>query len=367
MPRLGILLGAVAIALGVGSAVGWAQAPAGRSDQPVGKVLDITGKVLDIVGLDIPGPHVTGKSGLLQSLFRPAKIWLNPDKPSALPGQSITIKVLLGYSRDAPTVAEHDVHIDFDVNGAEVDPKAVTIPRGSSSVAAAVRLQEPGRIEVRASSPGLEEGQQRLYSCGSGAIKMIEFDTTRQSEAADGTEIPFSVVLTDNKGHVVTDNKRNYIAFNPQGVGKLQSSGGLVPENQCTRDNNISSSEPGTATIEARLGNLSEKREFLFILPLSIPLFLLVLGGGVAGAFVRAGLTWQRSRRWAPRRWIAFLSCGALTGLCVFLAYYYGLLKFAPSLVRGEGVGVLLGMIGGYLGQAAMDRIAGQIFPLAKQ
>jgi outer membrane protein OmpA-like peptidoglycan-associated protein len=68
MPRFGIFLGALAIALGIGSGVGWAQAPVGRSDETAGKVLDITGKVLDIVGLasevkgislGIPGSHVT--------------------------------------------------------------------------------------------------------------------------------------------------------------------------------------------------------------------------------------------------------------------------------------------------------------------
>jgi choice-of-anchor C domain-containing protein len=64
------------------------------------------------------------RPGLLQSLFRQAKIWLNPDKPSALPGQSITIEVVLGYSPDAPTLAEHDVHIDLEAKGAEVRPKA---------------------------------------------------------------------------------------------------------------------------------------------------------------------------------------------------------------------------------------------------
>ena len=139
---------------------------------------------------------------------RQAKIWLNPDKPSALPGQSITSEVILGYSPDAPTLAEQDVRIDLKVKGAEVDPTALTIPRGSSSVAAAVRLQQPGRVEVSASSRGLVGAEQHLYSCDSGAIKMIEFDTTRQSEAADGTGIPFSVVLTDSKGHVVTDHQK---------------------------------------------------------------------------------------------------------------------------------------------------------------
>jgi outer membrane protein OmpA-like peptidoglycan-associated protein len=68
MSRLGILWGAIVIALSVGPGVGWAQTPVGQSDATAGKVLDITGKVLDIVGLAsevkgialrIPGSHLT--------------------------------------------------------------------------------------------------------------------------------------------------------------------------------------------------------------------------------------------------------------------------------------------------------------------
>jgi outer membrane protein OmpA-like peptidoglycan-associated protein len=62
VPRFGIFVGVVAIALGVGVAAScWAQEPAGRSDQPTGKVLDIVGLESDVKGIDlgIPGSHVT--------------------------------------------------------------------------------------------------------------------------------------------------------------------------------------------------------------------------------------------------------------------------------------------------------------------
>jgi hypothetical protein len=102
----------------------------------------------------------------------------------------------------------------------------------------------------------------------------------------------------------------------------------------------------------------------------SIPVILLVMAGGAAGAFIRASLSWLRSRRWTVLRWVVFLASGALVGLCLFLAVYYGiapaLAERVPGLAVGPGFGFFLGMVGGYLGQVAMDRIAAQVVPLAK-
>jgi hypothetical protein len=146
---------------------------------------------------------------------------------------------------------------------------------------------------------------------------------------------------------------------------------GFIPANQCVKKYNISSSVPGVATVTASMGGLSLPAEkFVFALPLSIPLALLVMAGGVAGAFVRASLIWKSSRRWAWLRWAVFLSSNALIGLCVFLAYLFGaagiLGEHIPMLAGGLGLGFLLGMVGGYLGQLAMDRVAEQVVPVSK-
>jgi len=47
----------------------------------------------------------------------------------------------------------------------------------------------------------------------------------------------------------------------------------------------------------------------------------------------------------------------------VFLAYYYGLLQVDPRLTGGIGLGFLLGLIGGYLGPVAIDRIGALAVP----
>jgi hypothetical protein len=220
---------------------------------------------------------------------------------------------------------------------------------------------------VNASGPGEERGQQRLESCDVGTTKVIDIATPRQRGAADGTEIPFSVVLTDNDGRPVASDQKRLIVFDPRGVGTLHDRDSWVPEHQCAADNSIYSFESGVATITASVGNrLTAKKKFSFILPLSISLILFALVGGIAGAFVRATRTWSSSRRWGRARWLTYLASGALTGLCIFLAYYYGMLTFSPKLGGNEGLGFLLGIIGGYLGNAAIDRIVGQVFPFTK-
>ena len=309
--------------------------------------------------------------GFLQSLLQQTRLWLIPDQASAPPGQTITVQVMLGYSPDVPVFAEHDVAIDLDAEGADVNPKRVTIHQGSSSATAAIKASQPGLFKLTASAPGLEQTQRNVPFCSDGVVKKLRVDTTRQREKADGTYIPFTVVLEDDAGHPVSDNSNKWrnIAFDPTGVGRLLSSDGLVPNGKCAKNDYIASDEPGVAVIKASVGEVSQEREFIFTFPLwmLVIAIALAIGGGAAGAFVKAGLNWPRSRRWPASRWIVTLSSGALIGLCAFLAYYYGPAGEAPSLLRGAGMGLLLGMVGGYLGRAAMDGIAKRIFPLTKE
>ncbi len=108
MPRLGILVGVVALALWVGSGVGWAQTPVGRSDQPAGKVLDITGQVLDIVGLTsdvkgidlgIPGSHVTVTPREIR-IELPADILFDFDKADIRPSAADALKKAAALVRE---------------------------------------------------------------------------------------------------------------------------------------------------------------------------------------------------------------------------------------------------------------------------
>ncbi len=306
--------------------------------------------------------------GRLQSIISeiqniPSRIRLRPERASAMPGRQITIQVSVMNNVDTPVPADRDYHIAVKASGGEVTPKEVTIYRGQSTATASVRSSTAGQVRVRASSSGLEEANRQVYYCGVGQIRGLDFNAAQQRALANGETIPLTVVLTDGNGHPVTDNAPKDIAFDFQGVGQLEPKAGYVPPDQCARDESAFSFEPGKATIRASLGNLGQDRKLVFILPLSFTLFMLIMCGGAGGAFIRAAVIWPKSRRWSRSRWMIFLASGALVGLCVFLAYYYGFLKFAPQFMGGQGVGLLLGLIGGYLGQVAMDRISDRILP----
>jgi choice-of-anchor C domain-containing protein len=310
------------------------------------------------------------RPGFLESIFRTVEIWLTPDRPSGRPGEVVSIEVTLGYSRDAPADAKQDVPVHFEAKGAVIEPKEIAISRGARSAKAEVTLGDPGRIELTASAPGFRSVQVPLASCDVGDVDNIAVDSTRRSEMADGSGIGFTVELLDNQNRPVTNRKNRLIGFNPDpdGVGQLQHPRKVIPGDQCSAENSISSFEAGVATIEINAGdNLTKKEKFSFTLPLSIRLFILVLGGGVVGAFIRAAHIWPTSRRWAHSRWVAFLTSGTLTGLVLFLLWYYALRKVTPNLAGNDGMGFLLGAIGGYLGPAAMERAIKVVFPFAKQ
>jgi outer membrane protein OmpA-like peptidoglycan-associated protein len=108
MPRLGILVSVVSLALWVAIGVGWAQAPAGRSDQPAVKVLDITGQVVDIVGiasdvkginLGIPGSHVTVTPREIR-IELPADILFDFDKADIRPSAADALKKAAALLRE---------------------------------------------------------------------------------------------------------------------------------------------------------------------------------------------------------------------------------------------------------------------------
>lgn len=307
-------------------------------------------------------PHLL-ESTFLKAKRIPTRIWLRPARPSALPGQEISIQVSASNTADTPIPADRDYRIILVAPGAQVTPNEVTISKGESSAMVSVRSSTPGQFAVRASNPDLEQAKRSVYYCGTGQVRGLDFNAVQQRALANGEKIPLTIVLTDGNGHPISDNTPKNIAFDLQGVGQLQPKDGFVPPDQCARDEIAVSFDPGETTVRASLGTLWQERKFLFILPLSPVLFLLILCGGVAGAFIRAAITWPKSRRWPSSRWIVFLISGALVGLCVFLAYYYGFLKVAPQFIGGKGVGLLLGLIGGYMGQVAIDRIANRILP----
>jgi len=313
--------------------------------------------------------------GFLQSLLPQTKIGLSSDKPSAAPGQAINVQVGLMNSLQVPIIAERDVPVDLGAKGAEVDPPRVTITKGSAFTTASIKPSRCGGVDVEASSPGLAPARGHVAQCCQGTVQLLQFDRAEKSSAADGiTSMSFTVQLVDRNGTPVNDGEK-VIGLDRDGVGKVVRIGSTQEEksskfgpDECLKTYNISSDVAGVATVTAKMGALAlPAQTFIFVLPLSIPLIVVVMIGGLAGAFVRASLTWKSSRRWAAVRWVIFLSSNTLIGLCLFFAYLYGIVPLlterAPVPAGGLAFGFLLGMVGGYLGQPAMDWIAARILP----
>ena len=148
------------------------------------------------------------------------------------------------------------------------------------------------------------------------------------------------------------------------GVGRLGPSRGFVPSDGCTLITELSSPVPGKTVVKVRLGDFSQEKTFFFLLPLSWGVILLALLGGGAGAFVRAGFIFSKSRRWSSATWIISLITGAMIGLLVFLLCYFGLMKAAASvLTSGKGISFVLGFVGGLVGPDAAGKIGDLFFP----
>jgi len=110
MPRLGVLVGVMAIALRVGVSAGWEQEPIGGRDGPPAKVLDIGGSPGEIQGIDlgIPGSKVdvTPQETRIEL---PADILFDFDKADIRPSAADALKKVAALLRER---AKGPVHIE---------------------------------------------------------------------------------------------------------------------------------------------------------------------------------------------------------------------------------------------------------------
>jgi Protein of unknown function (DUF642) len=292
---------------------------------------------------------------------KPSTIRLAKDRPSAMVGEPINLLVFLGGRNIWAVIADRDYYIRLTSIGAEVTPNEVTIRKGEASAQAEITSTKPAQETVKAESIGgqLLSTQVETSHCGSGTVQNLSFSTTREQAPADNrTEIPFCVDLTDDKGSPVSDGADKSIEFRLTGVGRMISTNNRVPGGQCRNEQSVVSDRVGTAIINAKLGIAasSKQRTFSFFLPpLSFVEIISALLGGVAGAFVSAAASFQKTRRWRYFRWILQFISGAITGVCLYLAYYFGLTKLAHLPMSSSGLAFLCGTVGGYGGPTILN------------
>ena len=304
----------------------------------------------------------------------PTAIRLELSVLSATVGSLIDFSVYLVNAANLPTPAKRVYEITLSTDNGNIEPPTLIIAAGASSQLGAVRPDKPGFIIIKASEPGLRAAETTAHACQVGQIENLDLIADR-SQVPVGTPINLTLRLTDVEGRPTTDNPNENGSRAPvlhhTGVGVLENQRPHpIPAGQCASSVALYSYQPGEAILKAALGSSIEARQkhFLFLVPLSLTLFLIVMGGGVAGAFVRASLSWSKSREWQAGSWAVKLGSGALTGVTVFLfVHYFGLEQLTPKWAGGLTLGLLLGIVGGYMGPYTIDRIGGRILPGAQE
>ena len=305
---------------------------------------------------------------------KPAKVWIQVEKPSTLSGQPIHAQVVVKTRDGVAVPADRDYQVELKVDDQAVKPGVlssshVVVQTGRPSAPFTITTNRPGETRISAhSDPPLAATPRSVYACGSGVIRAVDLSSGENQGPADGrTPIGFALKLTDGNGHLTTDLKSNTISIQRKGVGVVDRDSVELPGDQCIAELTIESAQPGSATVLANHGARSASGDFFFSLPLSVLLFVGVTLGALGGELIRLSADYSRRHRWGTQRVAMDALAAILAGVAVFLAYYYGLLQIAPRLTGGMGLGFLLGLIGGYLGPAAMSHISGMAVPGAEK
>jgi len=298
---------------------------------------------------------------------RPVRLDLVLETASALVGRAISLYVYLVDEEGEPVSADREYDIRFRAENGDVRPAQIFMSKGDRHAMARVYGTQAGEVPIRASTDSLaRESETTASYCEEGEVATLAFSVHKQeSEIRIPIEARFQLV--DASGTLVTDGKTKLVELSYVGVGAMGPiNAGAITAGECATKVNIIADKPGKATLRAALGTSQPKeRLFLFYLPTARILVLVLVSsiGGIAGALVRAATIWSASKAWSVTSWLIHVAIGAVAGGCLFLVYHYGLLEIAGE-VRSDIIVVgLLGLIGGYLGQLAMDRIANIILP----
>lgn len=355
---------------------GWRNPTTGGSgsETDVDRVLSLLGAVRirasQAGGLDnvvLSSAQLTGPSENERLGRRPARVEIRPAEQSGVVGKAINTQVLLVDEQDRPATADRPYAINVEAEGAAVRPNRLVIPKGAKQATARIYSERPGEVPVRATTEDatLKGAQTTVYGCDLGEIAGLVFNAERE-EAPAGRPIGASLHLVSKTGTLVTDDARaKRVNVQIGGVGRSGTSAlGWVEEGRCTTAFALVSDRPGESSVTVALGTGgSQTRTFRFYMPLTAVVFGTIAMGSLLGSFVSAATVWNRSRRWKPGRWAVTLASGVVAGLAVFLVYYYSVLPNLPQLSGGLGLVLLLGLLGGYLGPTAIERIADRVIP----
>ncbi len=292
---------------------------------------------------------------------KPTRIWIHLDQLSTMVDEPLDLEVFLATRFSVNVTADKDYDIQFRSDG-EISPSKVTIHKGERSAKAKVVSNKAGPVTIQATSTTnpLQPATAKGTICGpSTPIQVLLFPQQLRAPADNRTPDLFELSLVDGTNTPVSDGKPKTVGVTRNGVGAFVARANQIPAGQCTIEGSIVSGEPGDTTVAVGIASMPKPQTavFTFYQAISCLLIVLSLTGGVAGGFVKAVSVFSESRGWGLWRWIAELVVSALTGLCLSLSYYLGLLPHSTGLPGGLPAAFVLGMCGGFGGAWVMEKL----------
>jgi len=230
-----------------------------------------------------------------------------------------------------------------------------------------------GDVQLSASAgQGIRSATHESTFCGSNPIDHFLLVNDTQEAPADGkTPIGLVIKFVDSNEAPTDGGQQKPLSLDHKGVGRWQLPGAealaapdwTVWKESCVLRPELVSDRAGKADVKIGFRTISKRRSFSFYAPITTVLLLATTAGALLGTFARIFQPPYRHR--TPRYYVLQSTTGAAAGIGVFLASYFGTVKFAPSTFPGgSGIGFLLGLIGGYLGSAALDYISKPAAPV---
>ena len=297
---------------------------------------------------------------------KPNHIVIERRQASALIGKWVPLVIYLADADGRMIVPDKEILVQVEVQGgtpipalARITPESPKVPLGISptSKSAKAKITVPGVPSATALAIGCEAQPA--------ADLVLKLNAEREHAFADGRDsIPVVLTLVDANDTPATDGNPKQVGFEIGGVGRLASSGDVtkavtIAAGQCAEAREIVSDSAGQGKASAEFRGKHLERTIVFRPALTMMAILMTLGGGLIGGFVAAGRNYASVRRWKFMHWFFWLVAAMAGAVAIYLAYFYGLLGIAGGLPGGAGFGMFTGLIGGYLGAEALNRLAG--------
>ena len=300
-----------------------------------------------------PDPGVKAEKG------KPATIVIEPMQPSAAKGMWAPLMVHLEDFSGKMVVPEKDkdVTLQIEVQGgapvpliARITKDSPKVPIGISPTAASAtaKISSEGLTPVSASAIGCEVVDGANLTPKLSAVKARGF--------ANGTDrLSVLLAFADAKDTPTSDGKPKEFGFDLSGVGQLISGNPktiTIPAGECAALRSIVSESGGKATASVNVNGRLMTTYVLFrpaITPIGI---LMTLGAGLVGGLIGAGFK--------VKGWFGWLLASLAGAALIYGAYFYGLLEIAGGLPAAGYMQIVVGVLGGYLGAAAVARLTRQ-------